>query len=197
MKHVMLRSMLATSVMACVALAQTPQPPTKGTTPAKTAPAKTAAAPAPKTTAAKTAAAPAHAAKKTAAKSEQAPAAPKPSAAVDKPAAELSASQSGKRDPFVNPIRQADEPVACNTGARCLVIAQIVLKGVIKTPAGMIAMVENPSKKEYNLHEKDVVMNGTVSKITTDSVTFSETVTDLLGRKTQREVVKKVTVPAV
>jgi Tfp pilus assembly protein PilP len=73
----------------------------------------------------------------------------------------------------------------------------VVLKGVVKTPAGMIAMVENAAKKQYNLREKDPVYNGFVLKITGDSIVFRETVTDLLGNSSSKEVVKRVTVPAV
>jgi Tfp pilus assembly protein PilP len=72
-----------------------------------------------------------------------------------------------------------------------------VLKGVVKTQAGMIAMVENAAKKQYNLREKDSVQSGYVLKITTDSIVFRETVTDMLGNSNSREVVKRVTVPAV
>jgi Tfp pilus assembly protein PilP len=76
-------------------------------------------------------------------------------------------------------------------------IQQVVLKGVVKTQGGMIAMVENAAKKQYNLREKDPVFNGFVLKITSDSIVFRETVTDLLGNASSREVVKRVTVPAV
>jgi Tfp pilus assembly protein PilP len=86
---------------------------------------------------------------------------------------------------------------ACTTGARCLVISQVVLKGVVKTQNGMIAMVENAAKKQYNLHEKDIVQNGSVLKITGDSIVFQENATDPLGRSITKEVVKRVTVPAV
>jgi Tfp pilus assembly protein PilP len=86
---------------------------------------------------------------------------------------------------------------ACTTGARCLVISQVVLKGVVKTQNGWIAMVENAAKKQYNLHEKDAVQNGVVTKITGDSIVFTETVTDPLGRPVSREVVKRVTAPVV
>lgn len=86
---------------------------------------------------------------------------------------------------------------ACTTGAKCLIIQQVVLKGVVKTPGGMIAMVENAAKKQYNLREKDPVYNGFVLKITGDSIVFRETVTDFLGNSNSKEVVKRVTVPAV
>jgi Tfp pilus assembly protein PilP len=178
--------------------AATPAP--KSATPAQKTAAK-AATPAPKA-AAKTAAAPAktHAAAKPVAK---APA--KPSAAAQKPAESKPAipevARAKRRDPFMNPIRLAEESMrsnpACTSGARCLVISQVTLKGVVKTQSGWIAMVENAAKKEYNLRERDTVQNGVVTKITGDSIVFTETVTDPLGRPVTREVVKRVTAPVV
>jgi len=160
----------------------------KSTMPAKPAPAKpapmSAAKPAPMS-----AAKPKPAPKKTVA--------PATTASAKKPAPPARA----KRDPFVSPVRMQGGPgmgaPACTTGPRCLVIAQVVLKGVVKTQNGMIAMVENSAKKQYNLREKDTVQSGFVLKITNDSIVFRETVTDMLGNSNSREVVKRVTVPAV
>ena len=207
---------------AAPAKAQTPAPKaTAHTTPAKTAPAKAApvkttpakAAPA-KTSPAKITTKPAPKAAapvKTAAKPATKPAskaATKPVAkttAPAKPSAEKKEApeiaRTGRRDPFISPVRLAEERMksnpACSTGARCLVINQLVLKGTVKTQSGMIAMVENAAKKQYNLHEKDTVQNGSVVRITTDSIVFQETTTDPLGRSVTKEVVKRVTVPAV
>ena len=78
-----------------------------------------------------------------------------------------------------------------------MIIAQVVLKGTVKTKEGMIAMVENAAKKQYNLRENDQVLNAYVLKITGDSIVFRETVRDLLGKTTNKDVVKRVTVPAI
>lgn len=136
--------------------------------------------------------------KSTAAAAMKAPAKTMPQAPAAKPAA---AKVAGRRDPFVSPLRLQEDknrsnPV-CTTGAKCLIISQVELKGIVKTPQGMIAMVENAAKKQYNLREKDPVMNGQVLRITGDSLIFRETVTDNLGNQTTREVVKKVTAPVI
>jgi hypothetical protein len=127
--------------------------------------------------------------------------APKPAVTAEtKPAPPAAAANARpRRDPFVSVVRVQDEKIkVCTTiGAGCLPINQIVLKGVVKTPSGMIAMVENSAKKQYNLREKDRVQNGFVLKITSDSIVFRESMTDMLGNSTSREVVKRVTVPAV
>jgi len=107
----------------------------------------------------------------------------------------------GKRDPFVSPISTASGVVLpasnCSSGKRCLVIDQLVLRGVVKTASGMIAVVANSMNKAYFLHENDPVFNGYVVRITGDSVVFKENTVDRAGRQGTREVVKKVTAPSV
>jgi hypothetical protein len=107
------------------------------------------------------------------------------------------ATGAGRRDPFVSPIVQHIGGSGCNTGKRCLAIDQILLKGIIKSEGGMIAVVVNSADKAYFLRENDPVFNGYVVKITGDSVVFQETFQDRLGKMGTREVTKKITVPAV
>ena len=128
--------------------------------------------------------------KATAAKAEPAKA-PMPTPVAAKP--------KGKRDPFTSPIVGPSQgpDMACSTGKKCLVIDQIVLKGVIKSQGGMIAVVENPAKKAYFLRENDPVFNGNVVRITGDSVVFRENTVDKLGKPQSRDIVKKVTAPVV
>lgn len=106
----------------------------------------------------------------------------------------------GRRDPFVSPI-VSDKGVNaprpnCTNGKRCLVIPELVLQGTIKDTSGkMMAVVANSTKRTYFLRENDQVFQGSVEKITSDSIIFREYVKDPLGRETAREVVKKL-VPA-
>jgi hypothetical protein len=105
----------------------------------------------------------------------------------------------GKRDPFVSPISTATGAALpasnCSAGKRCLVIDQLVLRGVVSTTSGMIAVVANPINKAYFLRENDPVFNGYVVQITGDSVVFKEKTVDHIGRQATREVVKRVTPP--
>jgi Tfp pilus assembly protein PilP len=138
-------------------------------------------------------------AQKAMAKAEAKAKAPKPVAKKQDVATVV--KTAGRRDPFISPIRLQEDKMkstsVCTTGARCLIIDQVVLKGVVKTTSGMIAMVENAAKKQYNLKEKDPVFNGFVLKISGDSLVFRETITDNLGKQTAREVVKRVTAPVI
>jgi Tfp pilus assembly protein PilP len=113
---------------------------------------------------------------------------------------EGTAMRVGKmRDPFVSPVVRSNGTVGsgCDTGKRCLVVDQIVLKGIVKSPAGFIAVVENPAKRAYFMRENDPVFNGKITKITGDTVVFQEEVKDKVGKQSSREVVKKVNAPIV
>jgi Tfp pilus assembly protein PilP len=104
-----------------------------------------------------------------------------------------------KRDPFVSPIVRASGATGpvCETGKRCLMVEQIQLKGIVKSVNGYIAVVENAAKRAYFLRENDPVFNGSVVKITGDTVVFREQTVDKLGKQGSREVTKKVNAPVV
>jgi len=106
----------------------------------------------------------------------------------------------GKRDPFASPISTATGPVlpasSCAKGKRCLVVDQLVLRGVVRTATGMIAVVANSVNKSYFLRENDPVFNGYVVRITGNSVVFKENTMDRIGHQSTREVVKKVSPPS-
>ena len=128
--------------------------------------------------------------------SEKKAATPAPAVVQNEPA---KLPSPGKRDPFLNPLVAAGarNPSNCTTGKRCLVIDQIILKGVVQMKNGNLALVENAGKRPYVLHENDSLFNGSVVKITGDSLILREESNDILGRPVTREVVKKVTAPAV
>lgn len=117
-----------------------------------------------------------------------------PVVAEKKPAPRLGAN--GRRDPFVSPIRAitSNGPGAsCTTGKRCLSIPEVVLQGTVKDISGkMMAVVVSSAHRTYTLRENDQVFNGSVEKITTDSIIFREFVKDALGHETAREVVKRL-----
>ena len=102
------------------------------------------------------------------------------------------------RDPFVSVVMARESGVSCSgAGKKCLIIDQVMLKGIVRSQVGPIAVVTSSSNKTYFLRENDPVYNGVVVKINPDSIIFRETVTDRLGKSIQREVVKKVNNSAV
>jgi hypothetical protein len=105
---------------------------------------------------------------------------------------------SGKRDPFISPVvSRAASGSNCSSGKKCLEIGTINLRGVVHGESGFIAVVSNSVNKAYFLRENDPVFNGYVVRITGDSIVFQETLQDRLGKTFTREVVKKITIPAV
>jgi Tfp pilus assembly protein PilP len=124
---------------------------------------------------------------------------PAAASAAKAPAKETQMATKGpRRDPFVSPIVQkVTSSVSCTGGKKCLEPTQVMLKGVVSSDNGRIAVVTNPANKAYFLREQDPVLNGYVIRITGDSIVFRENVTDRLGKVSQREVVKKVSAPAV
>jgi len=106
-------------------------------------------------------------------------------------------SANGRRDPFLSPVVSHAGGSGCSTGKKCLEIGAINLRGVVRSQNGFIAVVSNSMNKAYFLRENDPVFNGYVMKITGDSIVFQETLQDRLGKSFTREVVKKITTPAV
>jgi hypothetical protein len=104
---------------------------------------------------------------------------------------------NGRRDPFISPVVSHATGSGCSTGKKCLEIGTINLRGVVRSENGFIAVVSNGLNKSYFLRENDPVFNGYVTKITGDSIVFQETLQDRLGKSFTREVIKKITVPAV
>jgi hypothetical protein len=115
----------------------------------------------------------------------------------DKDSPEKKWSMSGKRDPFISPVVSHAGGSGCTTGKKCLEIGAINLRGVVRSDNGFIAVVTNSLNKAYFLRENDPVFDGYVVKITGDSIVFKETLQDRLGKTFTREVVKKITTPAV
>jgi len=106
-------------------------------------------------------------------------------------------NSNGRRDPFISPVVSHAGGSGCSTGKKCLEIGSINLRGVVRSENGFIAVVSNSLNKAYFLRENDPVFNGYVVKITGDSIVFQETLQDRMGKTFTREVVKKITTPAV
>jgi hypothetical protein len=104
---------------------------------------------------------------------------------------------TGRRDPFVSPVVSQGSGSKCASGKKCLEIGAINFRGVVRSENGFIAVVTNSLNKAYFLRENDPVFDGYVVKITGDSIVFQETLQDRLGKTYTREVVKKITTPAV
>jgi hypothetical protein len=125
-----------------------------------------------------------------------------PKAAVPKPPAteKVQPAAAGLRDPFKlpEPPRVGPEGRIGNetrpTGPRGLAVGEMTLEGLVREEASktMIAVVAGPERRAFFLRVNDPVYRATVSRITLDSVYFTETYTDPAGHESTREVVKKL-----
>jgi hypothetical protein len=112
-------------------------------------------------------------------------------------AAEGKPGHKGRRDPFVSPImeRSRNATHCTGSGRQCLVVGEISLHGVVRSPSGVIAVVMN-GDHTYFLRVNDPLADGAVAKITGDAITLRQRTTDALGRPFTREVTKKLGAPA-
>jgi hypothetical protein len=117
------------------------------------------------------------------------------------PSAKPGPAEGARRDPFLlpsepkgGPESAAEETGPLPAGKRGLVIGQLRLEGVVKQSDSkpMIAVVANSTNRAYFLRENDEVYNGVVSKITPDSIYFTENFKDASGQMSSREVIKRL-----
>jgi hypothetical protein len=104
-----------------------------------------------------------------------------------------------QRDPFVSPVVERIREVATctGTGRQCLLVGEVSLSGVVRSPNGYIAVVVN-GEHTYFLRENDPLADGAVERITNDAIILRERSSDAGGHPIMREVTKKVgAVPAV
>jgi hypothetical protein len=142
-------------------------------------------------------------ASRAAAKTEVAP--PSPESPGETQAA-TSSAVSGRRDPFLLPkVAKGGDAAEAEAmeetgggplppGKRGLLVSQLRLEGVVRQSGDkpMIAVVTNRTNRAYFLRENDEVYNGVVSKITPDSIYFTEKVRTADGQTGTREVVKRL-----
>jgi len=100
----------------------------------------------------------------------------------------------GRRDPFISMLLRGIDlrggPMTRPDGVPGLLINEVTVKGVVKSPRGFIAMLLSPDNKTYIVRPNDRLFDGTVKAITVDAVVFSQEVNDPLSLVKQREVRK-------
>lgn len=104
---------------------------------------------------------------------------------------------TGRRDPFVTLVGKQSgggdgSALHLPPGKAGLQVSTVMLQGIVSGPNGMIAVVANPQKSVYFLHEGDALFDGRVEKIEMGSVTFHEVGKDAFGKPLEREVTKKL-----
>lgn len=136
----------------------------------------------------------------------QKPAAPAPGAAAPQPPVPVGVAPEqalpaegytynpeGRRDPFVSLLQRGTDlrgPTNRPEGIAGLIIAEITVKGIVKTPRGFFAMVVGPDNRTLIVRPNDRLFDGAVRAITQTEIVFSQEVNDPLSLVKQREVRK-------
>jgi len=102
-----------------------------------------------------------------------------------------------RRDPFAPLVRRdrgpgTEVPQNLPPGKAGLIVGSIRLDGLVSAPSGSIAVVTNPQNRVYFLREGDRLYNGSVERITMESVSFRERGRDAFGNPLDRVVVKRL-----
>lgn len=104
----------------------------------------------------------------------------------------------GRRDPFVSLIAPkvstvAARPVATSrpgAGLAGIAVSDVQLKGVIRSGANFVAILEGPDGRTFLAKRLDRLMNGVIKGIESNAVVFTERVEDAAGAVRQRDVRK-------
>jgi hypothetical protein len=101
----------------------------------------------------------------------------------------------GRRDPFVSLVRRGSDVSGSTTGERPagipgMTTAEVVLKGIVETPKGWMAMLLGTDAKTYLVRPGDRLLDGTIRTITADTMVILQKVNDPLSLETTREVRK-------
>jgi hypothetical protein len=135
---------------------------------------------------------------KSAAKTKTAAPAAAPAASADASAGATGSGEGDKgsrRDPFESLVnRQKDQNAGKNLppGKAGLQVSTLRLDGIVRSSAGMIAVVSNPQARTYFLREGDQLYDGRVDKIAMDGVSFHELGKDAFGKPVERQVQKRI-----
>src|ERR1700760_1698912 len=103
--------------------------------------------------------------------------------------------KGSRRDPFESLVnRQKDQNAGKNLppGKAGLQVSTLRLDGIVRSSAGMIAVVSNPQSRTYFLREGDQLYDGRVDKIAMDGVSFHEMGKDAFGKPVERQVQKRI-----
>jgi hypothetical protein len=89
--------------------------------------------------------------------------------------------EGGRRDPFgslVTPKRSATpttiDGARPRTGLASLSLADVTVRGILKSDKAMLAILEGPNRQSYVTRPKDRLFDATVASIDADGVVFSE-----------------------
>jgi Tfp pilus assembly protein PilP len=104
--------------------------------------------------------------------------------------------RDNRRDPFLNLVNRGTDarPIAARgsrpEGVPGILVEEVVVRGILQTKAGWIAMIGLPSGRTYTVRPGDRLMDGSVRAIDAQAVVLMQEVNDPLSLEKQREVRK-------
>jgi Tfp pilus assembly protein PilP len=117
-----------------------------------------------------------------------------PAAPAEQPAAETYTYEaSGRRDPFLNLVGDTDVRTGVTRhvdGAAGLTVAEMTVRGVMKSRGALIALVQGTDKRTYVVHPGDKLLDGTIKSVVPEGLVIVQPVNDPLSLVKQREVRK-------
>jgi len=75
-------------------------------------------------------------------------------------------------------------------GPAGLAVADLVVRGVIMSRGGLVAMIEGPDKRTFIVHQGDKLLDGTIKSITPQVLIVEQAVNDPLSLVKRREIRK-------
>jgi Tfp pilus assembly protein PilP len=106
-------------------------------------------------------------------------------------------SPEGRRDPFVSLINRgtSDARTTRTATARAdglpgIMVDEVVVRGIVQTRGGWVAMIGAPNGRTYTARPGDKLMDGHVQTISPQIVILMQAVNDPLSLEKQREVRK-------
>jgi Tfp pilus assembly protein PilP len=113
---------------------------------------------------------------------------------AEKPAEEKSTVT--RRDPFDTLLTKARQtnapPENLPPGKAGLIVDTLHINGIVQSANGMIAVVANSQGRVYFLRDGDKLYDGSVDKISLDSISFHEVGKDAFGKPLERVVSKRL-----
>lgn len=104
--------------------------------------------------------------------------------------------QGGRRDPFRSLLQQAAAQVAVPQvrppGLPGFLISEVEIKVIAEYQGGWAAMLLAPDQQAYFAEVGTELYDGHIKMIRSNEVVFEQTVSDLLGARRTREVVKRL-----
>jgi Tfp pilus assembly protein PilP len=102
---------------------------------------------------------------------------------------------SGRRDPFVSLMTPKKSVAAQNAsrpraGLSSLSLADVSVKGIVRSGAAVLAVLEGPDGKSFVAHSKDKLQDAMVKSIDAEGVVFVEQQVDAGGAVRSRDIRK-------